>query len=320
MPALAPAPTLRLEEPTFCEGIARYVAAMCPRFGIRRADVKDVVQDALLNIAASLETFRPERGEFDKWARGVAMNVIRKHARGARRDAAIFCEYHPNAEYHAALEPSPEYCARKTEARRAILNAAETLSTLKAQIVVLHVVEGMTHKDIGKELQISAANSEKTCQRTLEHLAGCVPHDVLSVMPPALSTCDDPVSFNEKDSRWPETSHYLVQIAAAIMAAFFVYPAIHWMQSSPALEEGLVQGTKQNAVMGSIDKHADVHDELVVLRDAPSGKPEPVQVTKVRDVSTPAKIADKPTHVQEYVPRLSYKHESSAVDYRPNGR
>ncbi len=157
MPALAPASALRLDEPTYCESITNYVAAMCPRFGIRRADIKYIGQEVLLNIVASFKTYQLEKGEFDKWARGVALNVIRNHARGARRDVTMFCEYHPNVEHYATLEHSPEYCARKTEARRAISNAAEPLSTLKAQILVLHVVDGMTHKDIANELQISAA-------------------------------------------------------------------------------------------------------------------------------------------------------------------
>ncbi len=317
----APAPALRLEEPTFCESLANYVAAMSPQFGIRRADVKDIAQDVLLNVVASFKTYQPEKGEFDKWARGVALNVIRKHARGARRDAAMFCEYHPNAEHYATLEHSPEYCARKTEARRAISNAAEPLSTLKAQILVLHVVDGMTHKDIANELQISAAKSEKDCQRTLLRLKECVPRELLSVMPPSLSRCDEPVSFNEKDSRWSERSHYLVQVSAAIMAVFLV----SWQMSSsttyePMTSEARVLAPTKNAVMSRPDEHVDVRDEQNVLRDAPSGKPEPVQVTRVLDVFAPAKRVDKPTYVQEYVPRLSYKHESSAIDYRPNGR
>jgi RNA polymerase sigma factor (sigma-70 family) len=317
----APAPALRLEEPTFCESLANYVAAMSPQFGIRRADVKDIAQDVLLNVVASFKTYQPEKGEFDKWARGVALNVIRKHARGARRDAAMFCEYHPNAEHYATLEHSPEYCARKTEARRAISNAAEPLSTLKAQILVLHVVDGMTHKDIANELQISAAKSEKDCQRTLHRLAECVPRELLSVMPPSLSRCDEPVSYNEKDSRWSERSHYIGQVSATIMAVFLM----SWQMSPSTTYESVtsearVLGPTKNVAMYHPDEHVDVRDELKVLRDAPSGKPEPAQTTSVRDVSTPAKLVDKPANVWQSAPLPPFKPTEDHSAHLPLGQ
>jgi len=320
-----PAPALRFEVPTFdpafVASITNYVTAICRAYRVRRADVFDVAQEALTKIFANVDSFRPEKGStFDAWARGVALNVVRRHARHARRYGTRFSEYHPQIDDYATHAPSPEQCAQRKEARCAISNAMANLTANQASAVVFFDIDDMSHIEIGNDLGISEAASHKCHKRGREKLAQCLDRELLSVMPPVLTYCENPVSFNAKDSRWPETSHYIVQIAAAFLAVFWVSAQMSLTTYEPTTSDAQFIAPTQNAAMGSTDKHADVPDELVVLRDAPSGKPEPVQVTKVRDTSTPAKIADKHTYVPEYVPRLSYKHESSAVDYRPNGR
>lgn len=321
MPAPAPRFEVPTFDPTFVTSITNYVTTICRAYRVRRADVFDVAQEALTNIFAHVGSFRPERGKFEAWARGVAWNVIRRHLRHAKRHGNRFSEYHPNIDEYATHTPSPELCMQREQARYAISNAMETLTTQQASVVVLFDIDDLSHQEIGNDLGISEAASHTCHKRAHKRLAKCLDRELLSVMPPFLTRCDNPVSFNEKDSRWSERGHYIVQVSAAIMAVFFM----SWQMSSstayePVTSEARVLGPTKNASMSRHDEHVDVRDELKVLRDAPSEKPLPVQMTSVRDISTPAKRVDKPTYVPEYVPRLSYKHESSTVDYRPNGR
>jgi len=310
-----PVPALRLKEPTFREGIANYVTAKCRRYRVPRVDVDDLTQEAMINIIARVSTFQPEKSEFEQWARGIAWNVIREYLRKAKLYFALFTEYHASVHDYPAQDPSPERCARRNQARCAIENAAKGVSSKRLQVLVLHALHDMSHGEIGRELDMSETNSQKCYQRARNHLAHCLSGKAFAVMPPSLTGCDESATFNETDSRWPERSHYVVQFAAAIMAVFLVFA----LKSSTTThepttgEDALVLAPVQNAAMYR-------YDELVVHRDAPSGKPEPASLPSVCDVSTPAKLVDKPPPFPEYVPRLSHKHEPSSSDHRPNGR
>ena len=316
MPALAH----RFEEPTFRESIANYVTVTCHRYRVRRVDVEDVVQEALTKIVARIATFRPEKGEFDAWARGVALNVIRRYLRRAKRHGARFSAYTSNADDYATHAPSPERCVQRKQAWCSISNAMGKLTAQQVNVLISFDVHDMSHKEIGTKLNIPEAASSQCHKRAHKRLARCLDRELLSVMPPFVTSCDEPITFHKNGSRWTERSHYTGQIVAAILA-FLSYtplnqaPQMHDLKTT----ETRVLGHVQNAVMYRSDERADVHDELRVLRDAPSGKPEPASLTSVRAVSTPAKRVDKLPPPPEYVPRLSPKHEPSTSDNRPNG-
>jgi predicted DNA-binding protein (UPF0251 family) len=222
---------------------------------------------------------------------------------------------------HAAPEPSPEWCARRKQARCAITNAAENLPSRQVEVLVLHVVDDMSHGDIADELNISEAASQKCYQRARNHLARCITDEAFSVMPPFVSGCNESVSFNENSSRWTERSHYVGQIVATILAFLVFIPASQTAPSRASMTgEIRVLGAMQNDVMYREDKQVVVHDEPRVYGDAPSVKPEPASTPSDRNVPTPAKVGDKLSPPPEYVPHLSHKHDPSTADHRPNGR
>ena len=317
MPALAH----RFQEPTFRESITSYVAVTCHRYRVRRVEVEDVVQEALTKIVTCIATFRPEKGEFDAWARGVALNVIRQHSRAAKRYSARFSEYHPNMDEHAAPEPSPEWCARRKQARCAIANAAENLPSRQVEVLVLHVVDDMSHGDIADELNISEAASQKCYQRARNHLALCISDEAFSVMPPFVTGCDESVSFNENGSRWTERSHYAGQIVATILAFLAFIPSSQTPQMRASMTgEIRVLGPIQNAVMSRSDERAAVHDQPFVFRDAPSVKPELASTPSVHNVATPAKVGDKPTYVEDLAPIPPFKPTESTTAHLPSGQ
>jgi RNA polymerase sigma factor (sigma-70 family) len=310
------APALRFEEPNFRDAIAKYVTATCRRYRVRRVEVEDIVQEALTQIVASVDTFRPEKGEFDKWARGVALNVIRMHTRDAKRYGDRFSQYHPNVDDHAAPEPSPERCAQRMQARCSLLNAAKQLSTKQVQVLALHVLDALSHGDIGDELGISEAASQKCYQRTRNKLALCVQEDLLSIMPPFVSGCDEPIS-SKHGSRWPERSHYAGQFAA-IIGALLCVAMIPGMDQQNA--KAGVHSYAQKIVMYRYDKQANVSDEPAVHRDEPEGKQEATNLTSVSAVSTPTRAVDKPSPLRLYAPLPPHKHTVRPSVHRPRGR
>jgi RNA polymerase sigma factor (sigma-70 family) len=313
-----PTPALRPETPTFephfVESITNYIVLTCRGYRVRGPDVSDVVQEALITIFRSVDTFQPEKGDFEAWARGVSRNVIRRHRRCAKRYDARFSEYHSNVDEYPTHAPSPERCAQQKQARNSILNALEALTTQQACIVVSFDVDDMSHAEIGNDLGISEAASHVCHKRAHKCLAKCLDRELLSVMPPSLTSCDEPFSSKESRFQWSERSHYASQILAAVIALLFVVSSgFETQMRAPMTEETRVLGLVHNASMYRFD-------ELRVHRDAPSGKPEPAQMTSVRDVPAPSKRADKLPPRSEYVPRLSHKHEPNDPDRRPNGR
>lgn len=322
-----PAPALQFEvptfEPTFVESITNYVVLKCREYRVRREDVFDVVQEALTKIVASVGSYRPEKADFDTWARGVARNVIRRHLRDTKRHGARFSDDHLDVDDYATPAPSPERCVQRKQAWCSISNAMEKLTAQQVNVVVSFDVHDMSHKEIGTKLDIREAASHMCHKRAHKRLAQCLDRELLSVMPPSLTGCDEPLSFNQFGSsnhiasRWTERSHYAGQIVATIIALLPFIPACMEPQmAASATEEARVLAPVQNAVMYRADKHSVVQDEPAVHRDAPVVKPEPASLTSVRDVSTPTKSRDKRTYVEDLAPLPPYKHTPDALDHR----
>lgn len=295
------------------DDIVNYVTARCRPYRVTRVDVEDIVQEAWAEILASVATFRPEKGSFGQWARGVARNVIRRYLRNARRYAERFSEYHSDMDEHPAPEPSPERCAQQ---QRAISCAAVTLSARQAEVLVFHAVDGMTHGDIAEELGGSIASIEKCFQRSRDRVAECFADEVLSVMPPFLTTCNE--SRSSTPYRWPEWSHYTGQITTAILAALLALlflPAKSHPHAS-AIGEIHTGSVVQEDAIYRADKHPVVQDEPAAHRDAPVVKPEPASLPSVPVVVTPTRPVDKRTPPRDLAPLPPYKHTPDALDHR----
>lgn len=312
-----PVPALRLEQPTFREGIAKYVTTKCRRYRVPRFDVDDLTQEALINILAKLSSFKAEKSEFEQWARGIAWNVIREYLRKTKLYVALFTEYYPNVHDYPSHEHSPERCVRRKQAGCAIVNAAESISPQQVQVLVSHVVDDMSHKEIGRELSISEANSQKCYQRARNHLALCISSEAFSVMPPSLASCND----TSLGSRWTERSHYVGQIVATILAFLVFIPLSQTPQMRASMTgDARVLGHVQNVVMYRSDELLDEHDEPAVFRDVPSVKHEPASLPSVPTVFTPTTVGDKLTYVEDLAPLPPFKPTERTSSHRPRGR
>ncbi len=320
MPATATA--LRLvEQPGFRAEIAKYVAAVCRQFSVKRQDVDDLVQEVLTQVVASIGKYQPEKGPLDKWARGVARNVIYRYLRDAKRFVARFSENHPNVNEYAAAGPSPEWCVRRLQARCQLSNATHGLTEQQWQVVMLHVVDDMSHAEIGKELGISEAASQKCYQRARNHLAQCITTSALSVMPPVETSCNDATSSNHGAWQWiqpDKLSHYTGQITGAIIAFLLFVPTRSAVQ--PRTDSAGEMRAAVKHAMYQQDKQNLPSDKPIVFPDTPTGKPIPASLPSVRVMSAPKKIVDKPVPVQPPASKLSYKPNAPPVIHPPSVR
>ncbi len=313
-------PALRVQELGFREGMTSYVHAICRRNRVKRANVEDLVQETMAQIMASIASYRPEQNDLEKWGRGVARNVVRRHLRDAKRYAERFSEYHSNMAEHPAHEPSPERCLQRKQARCRLSTVANELSERNAQVLMLYVVDEMSHKEIGAELEITEGASQKCFQRARDYLASCLVDDALCVLPPFETSCNDGSVSNDIASQWfdwGKWSHYTGQITATILA--FV---LFWPTNEPTKHHAYVAGTITTSsayAMYRHDKPSVTPDKLDVVPDVTAGKPKPASLPRVQAVPGRTKVVGKPTPIRPLVPRSSYKHSVSSSVNRRSG-
>ncbi len=310
-------PALRVHERTFREGIATFVRATCRKYCVKRANVEDLVQEAFAQIIASIASFQPEKGEFDKWGRGVARNVILRHLRDAKRYAERFAEYDPNMDEHAAPEPSPERCVQRLQARCRLSSASLRLTDQQAEILMLRAIDDMSHKEIGTELEIEEGASQKCYQRARNRMAQCIAAETLCVMPPVDTSCNDVSVPNGEAAQWRDAgklSHYTGQITAAIIAFLMFVPSNSAVQPRASIT-GEIQ-TGHGRAMYQYDKQIVAPDKPIEYRAVPMGKPEPASLPSVRAVPARTRGADKPTYVPQSVPEPPYTPAVHPVGHR----
>lgn len=108
----------------------------------RRADLtEDVVQECWLTAVRRIRDFDPERGAFDLWLRGIALNVLRNHHRGRRRDAAQSGAW----EAPSRDERCPERPAELSEEIAIVLTE---LPVRQQKVLVAKYEEGLSVEEI----------------------------------------------------------------------------------------------------------------------------------------------------------------------------
>jgi RNA polymerase sigma-70 factor, ECF subfamily len=143
--------------------------------GGHHADAADVLQDAWMRVLPRLAQFRGD-SSLRTWVCGFVVNCCRERFRGA-----LFEELRDDAEHHV-----PERAAASVSLR--ILGAIDLERALAAlppgsrAVVVLHDVEGYTHREIAAALGIDEGTSKSqlsrgraALRRRLDPSAGSVP-------------------------------------------------------------------------------------------------------------------------------------------------
>ncbi len=118
----------------------------------RRRDAEEAVQETWIRAAERLDRFA-WRSSLATWLAGIAINVCRdrlRHGRARLQPVAV-------GDVEAVDRPSP---APGDDHRLDLERAISSLPRRYRQVLVLHDVEGYTHREIGDFLDIEAGTSK----------------------------------------------------------------------------------------------------------------------------------------------------------------
>jgi RNA polymerase sigma-70 factor, ECF subfamily len=137
------------------EDLLASVAPSIHRFALRmcrnEADADDVLQDALLSIAANLEAFEG-RSSLPSWAFTLTRSACSRRRRGRKNQAAETADV---LAEHAAETPGPEEDALSREARSIVAHALDRVPYEYREVLLLRDVEGLTAPEAAAVLAVS---------------------------------------------------------------------------------------------------------------------------------------------------------------------
>ena len=113
-------------------------------------DADDVCQDGFVAAVARIDDCR-DPAKFGGWL----LQIVRNHARNHRR-RRVLRETLPLAESTASLTPDPGLAAERAELRSRLGAALGRLPEQQREVVLLHDLEGWTHREIGERLDLPA--------------------------------------------------------------------------------------------------------------------------------------------------------------------
>lgn len=127
--------------------------------GIRQ-DAEDIVQETWIRAAEALPRFA-WRSSLRTWLVGIVVNLCRELGRARGRISGI--NHSPEATRHATIE---------TQDRVDLERAISRLPAGYREVVVLHEIEGYTHKEIGLLLGIDEGTSKSQLHHARDALRG----------------------------------------------------------------------------------------------------------------------------------------------------
>lgn len=134
-----------------------YRTAFAVALGVlgNRQDAEDVVQDAFVKAIDRLEDCR-EPAKFVQWMLVIVRNRALSHRtyRKIRETSELLPEI-------AEADDSPFVDAARSELADTLQSALATLSKVQREIVLLHDMDGWTHKDIADSLGITEIRSRQ---------------------------------------------------------------------------------------------------------------------------------------------------------------
>lgn len=138
-----------------------YCYGICTRYAVNKSDMKDMVQVIFSQTFQSLKNFDSDRSQFKTWFTHVCINNILSYKKKQSRQFQT-------QSFDDFDESNNSYTANYIEEnidRQYILNIIKQMPN-KYQIVFnLFIIDGFSHEEISKQLNISIAASRVTLNR-----------------------------------------------------------------------------------------------------------------------------------------------------------
>lgn len=136
---------------------------VCLRYAKNEDDAKDILQDGFIKVFANLKKYS-FKGSFEGWVRRIIVNTALERFRDKKYLFAVNNECkieNFDKEYNHIIEDI---------AVNDIFNMVNTLSPQYKTVFNLYVVEGYSHKEIAKMLNIKEGTSKSNLSRARELL------------------------------------------------------------------------------------------------------------------------------------------------------
>ncbi|NIM34771.1 MAG: sigma-70 family RNA polymerase sigma factor [Hydrotalea flava] len=133
------------------EQYAGKLMAVCLRYANDAMEAEDILQDAFVRIFNYINQFKFE-GSFEGWMRRITVNVALKYIQKKKLQFTEVSEHHDSA----ATIPAMAYSQLGEEV---LLQLIQQLPTGYKIVFNLNVIEGYSHEEIAKMLNIKASTS-----------------------------------------------------------------------------------------------------------------------------------------------------------------
>ena len=140
-----------------------WLEGMLRRFTGDGAGAQDLVQETLLKAALSRGPREPAKER--AWLAAIAMNAARDNARKVSRRHEVPAGEGMLDKAVSAPTPGPEEVLLDAEMATCIAGFLERLSSPRREVVALHDLLGLNHREIADRLGISEENSRVTLHR-----------------------------------------------------------------------------------------------------------------------------------------------------------
>src|SRR5262245_14762168 len=147
---------------------ARVMLAVAYRLLQSREDAEDVVHDVFVGLPEALRRYE-EKGSLGPWLKKITARLALMRLREATRHATEVLD-----EDRAATSPQ---LARSVDAEVTIEHALRQLSPTLRSVLVLKEIEGFSHAEIARMLNISVGASEVRLHRALQALRAMLTQD-----------------------------------------------------------------------------------------------------------------------------------------------
>ncbi len=161
------------------------VYALCLRSTRDAADAEDLTQEVFLQVYRRISSLR-HSGAFKSWLFRVATNIILMHAR-RRKALPTVLQYIVDYETSAMVDLVEALISPGCEPteRIALARAISDLPKCRRAVLLLHDIQGMSHREIAASLGVSLSTTKSNLSRAHHQLRGVLRYRSLVATLPA---------------------------------------------------------------------------------------------------------------------------------------
>lgn len=141
------------------EKYANKMMAVCMRYCKNQEDAKDLLQDGYYKVFTSIKSFKGN-SKIDTWMTRIFINIALNKQRLGRNKYNHY-EFDTNFEKAEMSEEAPN---EEIDAK-IVINALNELPDIYKVVLNLYAIDGLSHKDIAKQLGISEGSSKSRLSR-----------------------------------------------------------------------------------------------------------------------------------------------------------